>query len=74
MLFEVTTSQVYRGFELIPFVLLGIIGGVFGHFFIKFNIAYAKLRASEFARWPILEVALVSLVTSLVSYLIVYAR
>lgn len=74
VLFQVTASQVYRGFELIPFVFLGVIGGVFGHYFIRLNIAYAKFRASDLARGPIVEVAVVALLTALVSYLIVYAR
>lgn len=74
VLFQVTASQVYRGFELIPFVFLGVIGGVFGHYFIRLNIAYAKFRASDLSRGPILEVAVVALLTALVSYLVVYAR
>lgn len=74
VLFQVTASQVYRGFELIPFVFLGVIGGVFGHYFIRLNLIYAKFRAANFAGRPILEVIIVALITSLVSYLIVYAR
>ena len=74
VLFQVTTSQIWRGFELIPFVFLGVIGGVFGYYFIRFNIAYAKFRASDLADRPILEVTVVSLLTALVSYLIVYAK
>jgi chloride channel 3/4/5 len=74
VLFQVTASQVWRGFELIPFVFLGIFGGIFGHYFIRLNIAYAKFRASDLSRSPILEVAVVSLLTALVSYLIVYAK
>lgn len=74
VLFQVTASQVYRGFELIPFVFLGIVGGVFGHYFIRLNIAYAKFRASDLSRGPILEVSVVALLTALVSYLVVYAR
>ena len=74
VLFQVTASQIWRGFELIPFAILGITGGVFGHYFIRSNIAYAKFRARELANHPILEVAAVSLLTALVSYLIVYTR
>lgn len=69
-----TASQVWRGFELIPFIFLGVIGGIFGHYFIRFNIAYAKFRSSDLSGRPILEVAVVALLTALVSYLIVYAR
>lgn len=74
VLFQVTASQVYRGFELIPFVFLGVIGGVFGHYFVRLNITYAKFRASDLSRSPILEVAIVALLSGLASYLIVYAR
>lgn len=74
VLFQVTASQIWRGFELIPFVMLGVFGGIFGHYFIRLNIAYARFRASELSRFPILEVTIVSLVTALISYLIVYAK
>lgn len=74
MLFQVTASQVWRGFELIPFVLLGVIGGVFGHYFIRLNIAYAKFRSAELSRRPISEVAVVALLSALVSYLVIYAK
>jgi chloride channel 3/4/5 len=74
VLFQVTASQIWRGFELIPFVFLGIFGGIFGHYFIRLNIAYARFRASDLSRIPILEVTIVSLITALVSYLVIYSK
>lgn len=39
VLFELSvgTAQVWRGFELLPFTVLGVLGGIFGHIFQRLN-------------------------------------
>ncbi|ODQ63813.1 hypothetical protein NADFUDRAFT_79986 [Nadsonia fulvescens var. elongata DSM 6958] len=90
-LFQVVYDRTWYDFEFIPFVLLGVLGGLYGGAFPVLNMMYARARkASEpmlsgsttgvgsisrvtkaFAyilSSPILEVALLSLITALINY------
>ncbi|KDR80589.1 hypothetical protein GALMADRAFT_240906 [Galerina marginata CBS 339.88] len=76
VLFQVTfMSDSWRAFELIPWVTLGVIGGVLGSLLIRLNVEIALYRRnSVLGEWPVLEVVFASAVTAAVSYLIVFAR
>ncbi|KAM0750700.1 hypothetical protein T439DRAFT_325753 [Meredithblackwellia eburnea MCA 4105] len=75
VLFEVTTSQVFRGFEVIPWTILGVAGGIWGAWFIALNEDWERFRkASGLNRWPVTEVAALSLFTAVVSYLVIFMR
>ncbi|GAA5982488.1 hypothetical protein JCM11641_006131 [Rhodosporidiobolus odoratus] len=74
-LFAVTASQVWRGFELVPWLLLGICGGIWGAWFIRLNEEWERMRrASGLKNWPVSEVAALALFTAIVSYLILFMR
>ncbi|GAA5860911.1 hypothetical protein JCM3774_003185 [Rhodotorula dairenensis] len=74
-LFTVTASQVWRGFELVPWFLLGIAGGIWGVWFIRLNEEWERFRRSSGLRdWPVTEVTALALFTAVVSYLIVFMR
>ncbi|GAA5983957.1 hypothetical protein JCM5350_001806 [Sporobolomyces pararoseus] len=75
VLFQVTATQVWRGFELIPWLFLGVIGGIWGAWFIRLNEEWERLRrASGLKNWPVSEVAVLALFTAIVSYLVVFMR
>ncbi|KJA28132.1 hypothetical protein HYPSUDRAFT_34482 [Hypholoma sublateritium FD-334 SS-4] len=76
VLFQVTfVSDTWRLFELIPWITLGVIGGILGSLLIKLNVEIALYRRNSVLNdWPVLEVISVSAVTAAVSYLIVFAR
>ncbi|KAI8452253.1 chloride channel [Phakopsora pachyrhizi] len=76
VLFQVQSVKlVWRSFELVPWVLLGFCGGVFGACFTRANIEYAKIRrSSSLARHPIREVLAVTGFTALSSYLLFFCR
>jgi chloride channel 3/4/5 len=75
ILFETQYSQNWHDFELLPFALLGIIGGVYGGVFTKLNMAIAKWRqSSRISEYPVLEVFLVSIVTAFANYPNVFMR
>ncbi|GAA6060345.1 hypothetical protein JCM10212_004529 [Sporobolomyces blumeae] len=75
VLFQVTATQVWRGFELIPWLMLGVAGGIWGVWFIRLNEEWERLRrASGLRNWPVSEVAGLALFTAIVSYLIVFMR
>lgn len=76
VLFQVTfVDDTWRAFELIPWITLGVIGGVLGSLLIRLNVEIAIFRRqSVLADWPILEVVSVSAFTAAMSYLVVFAR
>jgi chloride channel 3/4/5 len=70
VLYQVTLTRDWYLFETIFFVILGTFGGLSGGLFIKINRAVQKLRKAQ--KWiplsPILEVAAISLLTSLLGF------
>ena len=76
VLFQVVYDRVWHRFELVPFAVLGVFGGLYGALFTQLNIYFAKWRRdNEFiSRRPVLEVALVALVTAIVTFPNIYTR
>ena len=69
VLYQVTYTSGWHGFEMVPFALLGIIGGLYGGLFIRLNMAIARWRrSSRISNSPVLEVFLVATVTALVNF------
>jgi chloride channel 3/4/5 len=69
VLYQVKYSSGWHGFEIVPFALLGIIGGVYGGLFIRANMKVAQWKkAAAWLPGPIAQVALVALVTALINY------
>lgn len=76
VLYQVKYSTGWHAFELIPFALLGILGGVYGGLFIKVNMWIARWKKAN-AGWlpgPVTQVALVALLTALINYPNLYMR
>ncbi|CAL4065808.1 unnamed protein product [Meganyctiphanes norvegica] len=75
VLFYVEYSKPWIFIELVPFILLGVIGGLIGVLFTKFNIKWCRYRkTSILGHYPRLEVLLVTLVTAFVAYPNRYTR
>ncbi|KAL2004279.1 hypothetical protein VTN02DRAFT_4004 [Thermoascus thermophilus] len=74
VLFQVTYSQGRHHFEIIPFVLLGILGGLYGGLFIKLNMKIARWRKSRHISWPVLEVAIIAFITALINFPNIFMR
>jgi chloride channel 3/4/5 len=69
VMFGLTIISDWHDFELIPFAIIGIFGGLFGALFIKWNIKMASLRkTTSLKNHPIVEIFLLCLLTSLISY------
>jgi len=69
VLYQVTYSTGWHAFEMVPFALLGILGGLYGGLFIKLNMKIAEWRkSSRIASWPVLEVVMVTFLTALVNF------
>lgn len=70
VLFEVRYITDWELFEMVPFILLGILGGAAGALFIKASRFWARSfrRIPAVKTWPLIEVMVVSLITGIVGY------
>ncbi|KAK3607649.1 hypothetical protein CHS0354_010706 [Potamilus streckersoni] len=61
--------------ELVPFILIGALGGIYGSLFIRFNIKWCRYRkTSVLGKYPIVEVLAVTFITALLSFPNPYTR
>lgn len=75
VLFFVEYNKPWIFFELIPFVLLGVLGGITGTVFIKANLWWCKYRKfSKLGQYPVVEVLVVTLITGIICYPNPYTR
>ncbi|KAJ6586988.1 chloride channel [Mycena vulgaris] len=76
VLFQVTYDKDWHAFELLPFLLLGVFGGVYGAYFSKLNYLWSRdVRNTTWLKsHPIAEVMLITLITSALSFLNPYTR
>jgi chloride channel 3/4/5 len=75
VLYQVTYHSGWHNFELIPFAFLGILGGLYGGFFIKLNMRVAEWRKNRtYLKGPVTEVVIVAFVTSLMNFPIKFMR
>jgi len=76
VLFEVRYLTDWKFFEMIAFILVGIICGALGALFIKASRFWARTfrRIPTIKKYPLLEVFIVALVTGLVSFWNRYTR
>ncbi|KIE00329.1 Chloride channel, voltage gated, partial [Metarhizium majus ARSEF 297] len=69
VLYQTKYSVDWHGFEIIPYAILGIFGGVYGGLFIRTNMAVARWKKTQ--SWlprPIIQVLAVALLTALINY------
>ena len=77
VLYEVRYSTGWHDFEVVPFVLLGVVGGLYGGLFIKLNMMVAKFRrssANPFNASPLVEVLLIAFISALVNFPNIFMR
>ncbi|MFT7802102.1 H(+)/Cl(-) exchange transporter 5-like [Arapaima gigas] len=75
VLFYVEFHSPWHLLELVPFVLLGIFGGLWGAAFIRANIAWCRRRkTTRLGHYPILEVLVVTAVTAILAFPNEYTR
>ncbi|KAJ7783246.1 chloride channel [Mycena metata] len=76
VLFQVTYDKDWHAFELLPFLLLGVFGGVYGAYFSKLNYRWSRdvRNATWLKTHPVAEVMLITLITSALCFLNPYTR
>ncbi|KAK4202663.1 putative chloride channel protein [Triangularia verruculosa] len=69
VMYQVTYSSVWHSFELVPFVILGLLGGIYGGLFIKANMWVARWKKSASRLpGPVVQVIAVAVLTALLNY------
>ncbi|KAH0630750.1 hypothetical protein JD844_003933 [Phrynosoma platyrhinos] len=75
VLFYVEFHTPWHLLELVPFILLGIFGGLWGAFFIRSNIAWCRRRkTTRLGRYPVTEVIVVTAITAILAFPNEYTR
>ena len=76
VMFQVHYHHQWRRFELLPFLLLGVLGGLLGAAFNKLHLALLRWRrnTSAYASAPVLEAAFLSFISATIQYQAVYLR
>ena len=67
--FQINYTNPWNWFEMIPFAMIGALGGLAGAFFVWANLKCQAFRKGSFlSRWPLSEVALVAIVSALIKF------
>jgi chloride channel 3/4/5 len=77
VLYQVTYTSGWHSFELLPFILLGILGGIYGGLFTRLNMLVARFRSSAhhpLRNRPVLEAAVVATVTAFINFPNIFMR
>ncbi|CAH8503319.1 unnamed protein product [Schistosoma bovis] len=75
IMFYVDYQAQWHVMELIPFALLGLLGGIFGTVFNRANLYICRLRKTTWlGKYPVREVLIVTLITAVLSFPHTYLR
>ncbi|XP_045144206.1 H(+)/Cl(-) exchange transporter 5 [Echinops telfairi] len=75
VLFYVEFHTPWHLFELVPFILLGIFGGLWGALFIRTNIAWCRKRkTTQLGKYPVVEVLIMTAITAILAFPNEYTR
>ncbi|KAK8048499.1 chloride channel protein 3- 4 [Apiospora phragmitis] len=76
VLYQVKYTSHWHGFEIVPFAILGVIGGIYGGLFIKANMRVQQWKKSTNLPLPgpLVQVGIVALLTGLINYPNLYMR
>ncbi|KAH9942350.1 chloride channel [Epithele typhae] len=76
VLFQVTYDKDWHAYELFPFLLLGVFGGVYGAYFSKLNYRWSRhVRNGTWMKtYPVMEVVLITGITAILSFLNPYTK
>ncbi|KAM0328090.1 hypothetical protein ACHAQA_005493 [Verticillium albo-atrum] len=74
VMFQVKYDRDWHFFETIFYIILGIFGGLYGAFVMKWNLRYQAFRKKYLFKYPILEATLLALATGVICYPNVFLR
>ncbi|BFZ58901.1 glycerol ethanol, ferric requiring protein [Savitreella phatthalungensis] len=68
VMFEVTYDRDWHFFEIIFFAVLGVFGGVYGEFVMKWNMAVAAFRRKHLKQYGLQEAVTLAVLTAIIAY------
>ncbi|KAH7353672.1 voltage gated chloride channel [Plectosphaerella cucumerina] len=74
VMFQVKYDRDWHFFESIFYIILGVFGGLYGAFVIKWNLRYQAFRKKYLAQYPVLEATLLAFITGIICYPNVFLR
>ena len=67
-MFTVSYDRPWHFFEIIFYIILGIFGGLYGAFVIKWHLRMQTFRKKYLAKFPIMEATIMAAITAVVCY------
>lgn len=68
VMFQVRYDRTWHFFEFPFYILIGVFGGLYGAFVIKWNLRYQAFRKKYLSNYPVLEATLLATATAIVCY------
>lgn len=68
VMFTVRYDRSWHFFEVLFYIIIGIFGGLYGAFVIKWNLRAQAFRKKYLAKYPILEATLLAAITAVICY------
>lgn len=74
VMFQVSYDREWHFFEVIFFILIGVFGGLYGAFVIKYNLIVQQFRKKHLKDYAIAEVVVLAALTAMVGYFNIFLR
>ncbi|KAI3614729.1 hypothetical protein CBS9595_004000 [Malassezia furfur] len=68
VMFQVEYSRDWHYFELVFYVVIGIMGGLYGEYVVRYNLQVQRFRRKRLAQRGVQEAVVLALVTALITY------
>ncbi|KAI1172692.1 voltage gated chloride channel [Nemania sp. FL0916] len=68
VMFQVHYDRSWHLFETVPYIFIGIFGGLYGAFVIKWNLRVQAFRKKYLTKWAVLEATLLAAGTAIICY------
>ncbi|CAI4210642.1 unnamed protein product [Parascedosporium putredinis] len=68
VMFQVTYDRTWHFFEILFFIVIGIFGGLYGAFIIKWNLRAQAFRKKYLTKYAVLEVTMLAVLSAILCY------
>ncbi|RYC55666.1 hypothetical protein CHU98_g10550 [Xylaria longipes] len=68
VMFQVKYDRSWHLFEVVPYIIIGIFGSLYGAFVIKWNLQVQSFRKKYLKNWPVFEATILAAGTAIICY------
>ena len=68
VLFQVEYNHNWYYFEIVFFLLIGVFGGLYGEYVVRFNLQVQRFRRKFLSQYGVQEAVVLALITAMISY------